>query len=103
MLRLAGVVRLPARRYCASSSADLVLDRFHRAADSTLQGIQAVVEDFADEAPTQEIDVEYSGDVLNVVLGIRGTFVLNKQTPNQQIWMSSPVSGPLRYDLKVDQ
>jgi frataxin len=27
-----------------------------------------------------------------------GTYVLNKQPPNRQIWISSPVSGPKRYD-----
>lgn len=27
-----------------------------------------------------------------------GTYVLNKQPPNKQIWMSSPMSGPKRYD-----
>jgi frataxin len=39
-------------------------------------------------------------------LGSRGTFgiifnlikVLNKQPPNLQIWFSSPISGPKRYD-----
>ena len=36
--------------------------------------------------------------VLNVVVGSSGTFVLNKQAPNLQLWLSSPVSGPLRYN-----
>lgn len=36
--------------------------------------------------------------VLTVKLGRHGTYVINKQTPNRQIWMSSPVSGPFRYD-----
>jgi frataxin len=27
-----------------------------------------------------------------------GTYVINKQPPNRQIWLSSPVSGPKRYD-----
>ena len=27
-----------------------------------------------------------------------GTYVLNKQPPNRQIWLSSPISGPKRYD-----
>jgi len=37
--------------------------------------------------------------VLTASLGAHGTYVLNKQAPNRQIWMSSPVSGPVRYDL----
>jgi hypothetical protein len=40
--------------------------------------------------------------VLNVTVGGHGTFVLNKQAPNKQLWLSSPVSGPLRYDFCVD-
>ena len=31
----------------------------------------------------------------------RGTYILNKQPPNKQIWLSSPVSGPKRYDWVV--
>jgi frataxin-like iron-binding protein CyaY len=26
-----------------------------------------------------------------------GTYVFNKQPPNKQIWLSSPVSGPFQY------
>ena len=33
------------------------------------------------------------------MVGTRGTFVLNKQAPNLQLWLSSPVSGPLRYSF----
>jgi frataxin len=25
--------------------------------------------------------------------------VINKQAPNKQIWLSSPISGPKRYDI----
>ena len=37
--------------------------------------------------------------MLTVRLGARGTFVLNKQAPNRQLWLSSPLSGPARYNL----
>jgi len=29
--------------------------------------------------------------------------VLNKQPPNKQIWLSSPISGPKRFDWVVAQ
>ena len=29
----------------------------------------------------------------------RRSWVLNKQAPNMQIWFSSPVSGPCRFEL----
>lgn len=30
-----------------------------------------------------------------------GTYVINKQPPNKQIWLSSPISGPKRYDYVI--
>ncbi|KAJ3340514.1 Mitochondrial chaperone Frataxin, partial [Kappamyces sp. JEL0680] len=27
-----------------------------------------------------------------------GTYVINKQPPNKQLWLSSPTSGPKRFD-----
>ena len=38
--------------------------------------------------------------VLTVNLGgEQGIYVINKQTPNRQIWLSSPLSGPKRLDM----
>ena len=38
--------------------------------------------------------------VLTVKFGEKfGTYVINRQTPNKQIWLSSPTSGPKRYDF----
>lgn len=31
-----------------------------------------------------------------------GTYVINRQSPNRQIWLSSPTSGPKRYDFVTD-
>lgn len=36
--------------------------------------------------------------VLTLNFPPNGTYVLNKQPPNKQIWLSSPISGPKRYD-----
>lgn len=30
-----------------------------------------------------------------------GVYVINKQPPNKQLWLSSPVSGPKRFDYVV--
>jgi len=35
--------------------------------------------------------------VLIVQLGNKGTYVINKQTPNQQIWFSSPIRSICMY------
>ena len=39
-------------------------------------------------------DVQHSEGVLKFKVNGLGTYVLNKQTPNQQLWLSSPLSGP---------
>ena len=47
-----------------------------------------------------DTDVTLASGVLNVNLGRKeGIYVINKQTPNEQIWLSSPVSGPSRFDF----
>jgi frataxin len=39
--------------------------------------------------------------VLEVNVEAKGIYVLNKQPPNKQIWLSSPLSGPKRFDWVV--
>ncbi|ODV61071.1 ferroxidase [Ascoidea rubescens DSM 1968] len=46
----------------------------------------------------ENIDVEYSDGVMTLELSNVGTYVINKQPPNKQIWLSSPISGPKRFD-----
>lgn len=38
---------------------------------------------------------------MTVLFPPNGTYVINKQPPNKQIWLSSPISGPKRYDYAV--
>lgn len=38
---------------------------------------------------------------MNITFPNKGTYVLNKQPPNKQIWLSSPESGPKRYDWVI--
>lgn len=38
---------------------------------------------------------------MNLTINDIGTYVINKQPPNKQIWLSSPTSGPKRYDWVV--
>lgn len=49
-----------------------------------------------DDGP-DDFDVDLSQGVLTISLGSSGTYVINTQTPNRQLWLSSPVSGPWRY------
>lgn len=75
---------------------------FHRLADSTIHSLQEKFEDYGDSVDLDGFDIDYGNDVLTVKLGELGTYVLNKQTPNRQLWLSSPVSGPSRFDWDQD-
>jgi frataxin len=48
-------------------------------------------------------EVNYSDGVLNVIFTDGKQFVLNKQTPNKQIWLSSPLSGPQRFEFAENE
>lgn len=69
---------------------------YHRIADSTLDSIAEAYEDLIETKP--EIDVDVAQGVLTVTVPPSGTYVLNKQPPAQQIWLSSPISGPKHYE-----
>ncbi|XP_053156134.1 frataxin, mitochondrial isoform X2 [Hemicordylus capensis] len=73
---------------------------YEKLAEETLESLTDFFEDLADNNFTPEdYDVSYGTGVLTVKLGgSMGTYVINKQTPNKQIWLSSPTSGPKRYD-----
>jgi len=62
--------------------------------DSLLESLENLLDDTGDSS----YEVEYHSGVLTLRLGDKGTYVINKQPPNKQIWLSSPFSGPKRYD-----
>ncbi|RMZ78697.1 hypothetical protein DV737_g3774, partial [Chaetothyriales sp. CBS 132003] len=75
--------------------SDLADNQYHEIADEYLNKLLAVLE--AEAEADEGLEVEYSAGVLSI--GHKnGTYVINKQPPNKQIWLSSPVSGPKRYD-----
>ncbi|KAI1471747.1 Frataxin, partial [Daldinia caldariorum] len=98
---------VPARLFSASSfaahqaapkdsSSSITMAQYHDLADEYLDAVLTKFEELQDEHG--EIDVEYSSGVMTVKIPNVGTYVINKQPPNKQIWLSSPVSGPKRYD-----
>ncbi|KAI0651642.1 hypothetical protein C8Q79DRAFT_897387, partial [Trametes meyenii] len=78
--------------------SDLPTGLYHRYADGTMDAMLESLEELLDDVGDPEYEVEYSSGVLTLKLGDHGTYVINKQPPNRQIWLSSPFSGPKRYD-----
>lgn len=66
--------------------------------DATMDGLLHALEHLMDMLVNPAYEVEYHSGVLTLQLGDKGTYVINKQPPNKQIWLSSPFSGPKRYD-----
>ena len=79
------------------------VSEYHTTADETLEDIQDAVEEALEDKGVPEFEVTYASGVLTMVFPPHGTWVLNKQTPNQQIWWSSPISGPRRYEYEDDE
>lgn len=73
---------------------------YERIVDETLDSLCEYFELIGDTLDVgKEYDVNYSQGVLTVKFAGGKTYVINKQTPNKQIWLSSPISGPKRYDF----
>ncbi len=65
---------------------------FESLADRTLAGLQAGIEAALDDA-----DVDLRGGILTIELEDGRQYVINKHTPNRQIWVSSPLSGASHF------
>ncbi|XP_033750951.1 frataxin, mitochondrial-like [Pecten maximus] len=85
------------RNYCTNSLSEI---KFEELAEETLERLSEKFDDIAETVDCDdEYDVSYGSGVLTAKISREwGTYVINKQTPNKQIWLSSPVSGPKRYD-----
>ncbi|KAF3048051.1 Mitochondrial chaperone Frataxin [Didymella heteroderae] len=81
---------------------DISTSEFHERADEYLNELVERLEEAQEKNP--DIEVEYSAGVLRVdFISKQLSYVLNKQPPNKQIWLSSPISGPKRFDWVVLQ
>ena len=44
-----------------------------------------------------DLDLEYHGGIITITLASGKQFIINKHTPSQQIWLSSPISGGFHF------
>ena len=71
--------------------APLSLEAYHKLSEESLQQLQSWLEHLLDLTTIREADIEYAMGVLTLRLGPDGTYVFNKQPPNRQLWLSSPI------------
>ncbi|XP_055617102.1 frataxin homolog, mitochondrial [Toxorhynchites rutilus septentrionalis] len=74
---------------------------FEAVCSDTLESLCEYFEQLVEETSSlTAADVTYGDGVLTINFGHpHGTYVINRQSPNRQIWLSSPTSGPKRYDF----
>lgn len=65
--------------------------------ESITETMEPLVEKLAED--DEDCDLELSDGVLTLNLGKKGTFVISRQTPTRQLWLSSPISGPWHYEF----
>ncbi|XP_031834467.1 frataxin isoform X1 [Nomia melanderi] len=84
-----------------SADTELTPVQFEKVSDETLDSLTEYFDELIEKAAhLTEADVSYGDGVLTIKFGkTYGTYVINRQTPNKQIWLSSPKSGPKRYDF----
>jgi len=82
-----------------AAPVDLSIEQYNQLSDDYMDAIVEKLEELGEER--EDVDVEYSAGVLNLTFPPNGTYVINKQPPNKQIWLSSPISGPKRYDYVI--
>lgn len=71
--------------------------QYHNISNEYLEGLFDELEVLGEEH--HQIDVELAQGVMTLTVAPGKTYVINKQPPNKQIWWSSPISGPKRFDL----
>ncbi|CAE6461161.1 unnamed protein product [Rhizoctonia solani] len=89
----------PKRTMTTYKQSDITIQEYHQVSDKTMESLLDTLENLLDEYTDLPYEVDYSSGVLTLKLDDKGTYVINKQPPNKQIWLSSPRSGPKRYDL----
>ncbi|KAF8569369.1 hypothetical protein P879_04101 [Paragonimus westermani] len=82
-------------------SEELSSAEYDKLSDETLENLADVFDGLGEKYNlNDEYDVQHAQGVLKVNFGSSlGTYIINRQAPNKQLWLSSPRSGPKRYDF----
>lgn len=70
---------------------------FEHELESLLECLVVLLE--SSRLESSNLDVNLADGVLSVASPTKGTWILNKHTPTRQIWLSSPVSGPRKFNF----
>ena len=71
-----------------NSAIRLDESEFHQRADALLAAIELQL-----ESADTDIDVETNGGILTLEFANRGKIIVNRQTPNREIWVAAKSGG----------
>ena len=71
---------------------------YNTSADKTMEFLSDICDSLADKFPSCFTEINSNGGVLEIDTS-SGKYVINKQAPSKQLWLSSPISGPHHYDM----
>ncbi|MCP5369685.1 MAG: iron donor protein CyaY [Rickettsiaceae bacterium] len=66
---------------------------FKQISEETINKIAEKLEEYDQDC---KLDIDLSGNILSIN-GDMGTYVINTQTVAEEIWLSSPISGPYHF------
>jgi len=107
--------RLRRNHTAAQPTPELSLQQYHEIADSTMGSLLWQLEEIESERDDMEVEEAVSplyrtsqtslthsvkAGVIKMTLTNGNVYIINKQPPNKQIWLSSPISGPKRFDYR---
>lgn len=72
---------------------------FAALAEATLNRLADMAESLDGDAT---LEIELANGILSIELSNGRSFLVNKHTPSQQLWLSSPLSGGLHFDYDED-
>jgi frataxin-like iron-binding protein CyaY len=100
LLSLAPTLRLLPHRHASITTTPTTSSQFESELTDLMDCLQILLE--SPRFEKENLDVNLADGVLSVVSPAHGTWVLNKHTPTRQIWLSSPVSGPRKYNFHAE-
>lgn len=80
----------------------LTTEEYHHLADETFEQMLDELDLFFEENKIMEAEIDEEAGVMEINCS-EGTYIINKQPPTKQIWLSSPISGPKRFDHHNNQ
>lgn len=100
-LLLSPVVRASFVRHASITTTPTTASEFDHELHDLLDALQLLVE--SPRFESSNLDINLADGVLSVSSPAHGTWVLNKHTPTRQIWLSSPISGPRKYNFHAEK